>query len=448
MPAKITNIKDENGNTLYPVTKTSAVLDANGDNLDILLARKQNSLSSSQMNAVNSGIDSTKVAKIAENTQDIADINTALGNKQDKLSQTQLDAVNSGIDSTKVAKIATNTQDIADINTALGNKQDQLSQTQLDAVNSGATSQFVTINSSWIVRQASGQTYNYINFMDINFGTTNDVLVLLSVHRGGNNAAKYYGQVEIRCRGGSTPFAVTYCNVEWTEISGFASNDIVVVKDANDSKLLHFYINTVASQDYFFKVLDMSSRDKSAVIQIENSSATTVDITSPDYTSISKLAMFESTSYKGRAELYGINADMNIGVGDTTVTNLIERRNNPKINYTLNSAHTGIVVPAGVKQVKITSIMCYLPKSNNENFNNVIKLNGADLPDYQGYIYVQAPIANIRTSLCNIVVLNVNEGDVISFVTKAPATDTSNPAVLQKYNTHFIIETLQTSEEG
>ena len=220
MPAKITNIKDENGNTLYPVTKTSAVLDANGDNLDIVLAGKQNSLSSSQMEAVNSGATATKVT------------------------------------------------------------------------------------------------------------------------------------------------------------------------------------------------------------------------------------MFESTSYKGRAELYGINSDMNIGVNDTPVINLRERRNNPKINYTLNSTNDGIIVPAGVKQVKITSIMCYLPKSNNENFNNVIKLNGSDLPDYQGYIYVQAPIANIRASLCNIVVLNVNAGDVISFVTKAPATDVNNPAVLQRNNTHFIIETLQTSEEG
>ena len=72
MPAKITNMKDENGNTLYPVTRTSAVLDANGDNLDIVLAGKQNSLSSSQMDAVNSGINAAKVAQIDTNTTNIA----------------------------------------------------------------------------------------------------------------------------------------------------------------------------------------------------------------------------------------------------------------------------------------------------------------------------------------------------------------------------------------
>ncbi len=186
--------------------------------------------------------------------------------------------------------------------------QSSLSTAQQNAVDSGVTSQFVNINSIWKVKQASSQTYSYINFMDINFGSNNDVLVLLSVHRGGNQATKYYGEIEIRCRGGGSSFVVTYCNVEWTNISGFASNDVVVVKDASDSKLLHFYINTVASQDYFFKVLNMSSRNSSAVIQIENASATTVNITSPDYTSVS-VASVPSTSTAN--QLYGTDSSGN-----------------------------------------------------------------------------------------------------------------------------------------
>lgn len=44
-----------------------------------------------------------------------ADIQTAVAGKQDKLTQTQLNAVNSGIDSTKVGQIATNAQDITTI---------------------------------------------------------------------------------------------------------------------------------------------------------------------------------------------------------------------------------------------------------------------------------------------------------------------------------------------
>lgn len=61
---------------------------------DAELAKKQDKLSTAQMNAVNSGITASKVA-----TYD-----AYATNKQDKLNATQLGAVNSGIDSTKVAK--------------------------------------------------------------------------------------------------------------------------------------------------------------------------------------------------------------------------------------------------------------------------------------------------------------------------------------------------------
>lgn len=44
-----------------------------------------------------------------------------LSGKQDALTQAQLAAVNSGIDSTKVAQIATNASDILDIQTTIGN---------------------------------------------------------------------------------------------------------------------------------------------------------------------------------------------------------------------------------------------------------------------------------------------------------------------------------------
>ena len=49
-----------------------------------------------------------------------AETDVLLGGKQATLSQAQLNAVNSGIDSEKVAQIATNTNDISDIQTTIG----------------------------------------------------------------------------------------------------------------------------------------------------------------------------------------------------------------------------------------------------------------------------------------------------------------------------------------
>lgn len=69
----------------------------------------QTPLDETQMAAVNSGIDSTKVAQIATNADNIT---TLQNTKQDNLTQTQLNAVNSGIDQTKVAQIATNAGNI------------------------------------------------------------------------------------------------------------------------------------------------------------------------------------------------------------------------------------------------------------------------------------------------------------------------------------------------
>lgn len=60
-----------------------------------------------------------------------------LASKQDSLTETQLNAVNSGITSSLVTQIGTNT-------TAISGKQDQLTPAQLTAVDSGITSALVT----------------------------------------------------------------------------------------------------------------------------------------------------------------------------------------------------------------------------------------------------------------------------------------------------------------
>lgn len=121
--ANIVNARDKNNNIVYPITKTSLVLDNNGTSVDILLAGKQDSLTSAQMTATNSGITSALVTQIGTNTTNITSLQN---NKQDNLTTAQLNAVNSGITANKVAEFES--------------KQDALSQTQLNAVNSGVTS--------------------------------------------------------------------------------------------------------------------------------------------------------------------------------------------------------------------------------------------------------------------------------------------------------------------
>lgn len=89
--ANIVNARDKNNNIVYPITKTSLVLDNNGTSVDILLAGKQDSLTSAQMTAANSGITSALVAQITTNATnigtlqtDVSSLQTTVSNKMDK----------------------------------------------------------------------------------------------------------------------------------------------------------------------------------------------------------------------------------------------------------------------------------------------------------------------------------------------------------------------------
>lgn len=102
---------------------------------------KQNNLSQAQLNAVNSGIDSTKVAQIATNAENITslqsgkadkattlagygitnaytktEVDNALSGKQNSLDTAQMAAVNSGITQALVTQIGTNQNNITTIN--------------------------------------------------------------------------------------------------------------------------------------------------------------------------------------------------------------------------------------------------------------------------------------------------------------------------------------------
>lgn len=88
-------------------------------------------------------------AEITEREQ--ADANLQ-ANKQDKLTQTQLDAVNSGIDSTKVAQIGTNTTNITNLTGRVGTAETNITnlQNKVDFIKSDVVSglDWATFNTS------------------------------------------------------------------------------------------------------------------------------------------------------------------------------------------------------------------------------------------------------------------------------------------------------------
>lgn len=114
---------------------------------------------------------------------------TALNGKQDNLTQTQLDAVNSGIDSTKTAQIATNANNITDIESKIPN--------QATAQNQLADKNFV--NSSIATNTANFiGTFNSVAELEAYSGTltNNDYAFVIGTDSEGNtiyNRYKYTG---------------------------------------------------------------------------------------------------------------------------------------------------------------------------------------------------------------------------------------------------------------
>ena len=173
---------------------------------------KQDNLTQVQLAAVNSGIDSEQVDQIGINTaaiaSEIADREnadtllqnqiTALdNNKQNNLTSPQLAAVNSGIDSTKVAAIATNTSDISAINAKIPSEattSNQLADKSYvnDAVNSLA--------AYYVTSTAQGGSFATKAALDagpwyfdgsLRTPTTNDYAIVANDETHNNRQARY-----------------------------------------------------------------------------------------------------------------------------------------------------------------------------------------------------------------------------------------------------------------
>ena len=96
-------------------------------------------------------------------------VNTALGTKQDTLSSAQLAAVNSGIDSSKVTQISTNQTNISSLQTDVSGKADSSTVTALASRVSDAETDIATQTSriDAIVALPSGSTQGDAELMDI-----------------------------------------------------------------------------------------------------------------------------------------------------------------------------------------------------------------------------------------------------------------------------------------
>lgn len=127
-------------------TKTSELENDSGYVTETQLNTKQDKLTATQLEATNSGANSTNIAQITTNKTNIEDINgkiptsasstnklvdntsmtNALANKQNALNSTQLNACNSGITSAKVTTYDGYGTKITTLETNVANKQDKL----------------------------------------------------------------------------------------------------------------------------------------------------------------------------------------------------------------------------------------------------------------------------------------------------------------------------------
>lgn len=133
-------------------------------------------------------------AEIAERQEGDTLLQSAIDTKQDALSQTQLAAVNSGIDSTKVAQIATNASDIDTIEGKIpsaATAQNQLAdKSYVDTADNGLQSQIDAISASSDVKDIVG-TKAELNSYDTSTLGDNDIIKVLQ-DESENDATTYY----------------------------------------------------------------------------------------------------------------------------------------------------------------------------------------------------------------------------------------------------------------
>ena len=113
------------------------------------------------------------------------DLKTALDNKQNNLTQTQLDAVNSGANTTNIGQIATNTSDIADINALIPNQ----ATTSNQLADQGFVNSSIATNTAYFIG-----TFNSVAELEAYSGTltNNDYAFVATTDSAGNTLYDRY----------------------------------------------------------------------------------------------------------------------------------------------------------------------------------------------------------------------------------------------------------------
>lgn len=220
------NIKTINGQDILTPGDLSLATTAQLDT-------KQDALTETQLIAVDSGIDSTKVEQIATNAENIT---TLQNTKQDNLTQTQLNAVNSGIDETKVAQISTNTENITSNTNRITSIEGKIP--------SAATSDNQLTDKNYVDNSIATNTANYISDNGQPFQsladleaysgplTNNDYAFVVSTDAAGNllyTRYKYNADQQLWAEE-YTIANPTFTSTQWAAIdSGVTANDVTQI---------------------------------------------------------------------------------------------------------------------------------------------------------------------------------------------------------------------------
>ena len=223
-------LKNINGEDLVGTGNIALATQSAFNELSATVATKQDALSETQLEAVNSGIDSTKVGQIATNASNIT---TLQNTKQDNLTQPQLNAVNSGIDATKVAQIATNTGNITSNTNRITTIENKIPST--------ATSTNQLTDKNYVDNSIATNTANYISDNGQPFQsladleaysgplTNNDYAFVVSTDSAGNllyTRYKYNSTTE-QWAEEYTIANPTFTSTQWASInSGVTANDV------------------------------------------------------------------------------------------------------------------------------------------------------------------------------------------------------------------------------
>lgn len=220
-------------NTTFSVDTTTIATQGDVSNLQEQINGKQDQLSQTQLDAVNSGIDSTKVEQIATNATNITNLQNT---KQDNLTQTQLNAVNSGIDATKVSQIATNTGNITSNTNRITTIEGKIPST--------ATSSNQLTDKSYVDNAIATNTANYISDNGQPFQsladleaysgplTNNDYAFVETIDQAGNDIyTRYkYNASQDQWAEEYTITSPYFTSDQWASInSGIAANDVTQI---------------------------------------------------------------------------------------------------------------------------------------------------------------------------------------------------------------------------